>query len=134
VVSAAPPATWLVISFDIDGTLEFGDPPGPIPVSTVLGIQRAGVLVGSASDRLPADQRRLWENADVKVSFAVPKHTLADLAHRFRRYPVVHIGDGIGDRLAARAAGVRFIAVDEFAASDWRDIELVEKTLKERIL
>ena len=132
-VSAAPPAPWLVVSFDIDGTLEFGEPPGPIPVSTVLAVQRAGVVIGSASDRLPSDQHRLWQNTKVQVSFAVPKHTLSHLLDRFRRHPVIHIGDSIGDRLSARAAGAHFIAVHECSAADWRDIELVKKTLKERI-
>ncbi len=132
-VSQAPPAPWLVLSLDIDGTLEFGEPPGPIPVSTVLAVQQAGVVVGSASDRLPADQRRLWQNTQVQVSFAVAKHTLSDLLDRFRPHPAIHIGDSIGDRLLARAAGAHFIAVHACSAADWRDIELVKKTLKERI-
>jgi hypothetical protein len=133
VASEAPPAPWLVLSLDIDGTLEFGEPPGPIPVSTVLAVQQAGVVVGSASDRLPSDQRRLWQNTEVQVSFAVPKHTLSGLLDGFRQHPAIHIGDGIGDRLLARAAGAHFIAVHECSAADWRDIELVKKTLKERI-
>lgn len=122
-----------MLSLDIDGTLEFGEPPGPIPVSTVLALQRAGVVVGSASDRLPADQHRLWQNTEVQVSFAVAKHTLSGLLDRLRPHPAIHIGDSIGDRLLARAAGAHFIAVHECSAADWRDIELVKKTLKERI-
>jgi hypothetical protein len=129
-VSEAPPATRLVVSFDIDGTLEFGEPPGPIPVSTVLALQQAGVVVGSASDRLPSDQRRLWHGVHMQVGFAVSKHQLAGLSDRFPGSPLVHIGDGIGDRLSARAAGAHFIAVDE---CDWHDAGMVKKTLKERI-
>jgi hypothetical protein len=129
-VPEIPPATWPVVSFDIDGTLEFGEPPGPVPVSTVLALQQAGVIVGSASDRLPSDQRRLWDGAHMQVGFAVPKHELSGLRNQFPGYPLIHIGDGIGDRLSARAASAHFIAVDE---CDWHDIGLVKKTLKERI-
>ncbi len=128
--SEAQPAAWLVVSFDIDGTLEFGQPAGPIPVTTVLALQRAGAVVGSASDRLPSDQRRLWDGAHVQVGFAVPKHELHGVPGRFPGSPLIHIGDGIGDRLSARAAGAHYIAVEE---CDWHDVGLVKQTLKERI-
>ena len=40
----------LVVSLDIDGTMEFGDPPGPVTVELVRLVLAAGVIVGSASE------------------------------------------------------------------------------------
>ena len=39
-----------LISFDIDGTLEFGDPPGVLTVEMVRAAQNLGYIVGSCSD------------------------------------------------------------------------------------
>ena len=40
-----------LISFDIDGTLEIGDPPGLIPLDAVRRAIALGFVVGSCSDR-----------------------------------------------------------------------------------
>ena len=40
-----------LISFDIDGTLEVGDPPGIITLDMVRKAKELGFLVGSCSDR-----------------------------------------------------------------------------------
>ena len=40
-----------LVSFDIDGTLEVGNPPGIVPGALVRRAQRLGYLVGSCSDR-----------------------------------------------------------------------------------
>ena len=32
----------VLVSFDIDGTMVFGDPPGPVTVAMVLDAQSAG--------------------------------------------------------------------------------------------
>ena len=50
----------MLISFDIDGTMSFGDPPGPVPVSFVQAAIAAGHVVGSASDRTGSAQDGLW--------------------------------------------------------------------------
>jgi hypothetical protein len=41
----------IVLSFDIDGTLELGDPPGGITMEMVRRAHELGYLVGSCSDR-----------------------------------------------------------------------------------
>ena len=43
----------ILISFDIDGTLEVGDPPGPLTMDMVRIVQDKGFLIGSCSDRPP---------------------------------------------------------------------------------
>ena len=40
----------MLISFDIDGTMVFGDPPGEITVEDVRKVKELGFIVGSASD------------------------------------------------------------------------------------
>ena len=47
-----------VVSFDIDGTLEIGDPPGIITIDAVRAARRLGYVVGSCSDRPLAHQPR----------------------------------------------------------------------------
>ena len=45
--------TYLVIliSFDIDGTLDIGDPPGVLTMDMVRIVQKKGFSIGSCSDR-----------------------------------------------------------------------------------
>src|SRR4029434_4176561 len=77
---ADPSRTGLVpplISFDIDGTLEVGEPPGLVSVEMVRECKRLGYLVGSCSDRPVSYQRQLWERLDIAADFTVLKHRLA---------------------------------------------------------
>ena len=41
----------ILISFDIDGTLEVGDPPGVLTMAMVKRAQAQGSVIGSCSDR-----------------------------------------------------------------------------------
>ena len=59
----------VVVSFDIDGTMEFGDPPGIVTVEQVLAVQSRGAVIGSASDRTRPDQTGLWSRHGVAVDF-----------------------------------------------------------------
>ena len=49
-----------LISFDIDGTLETGDPPGCITMERVREVQALGYIIGSCSDRTVSTQQRMW--------------------------------------------------------------------------
>ena len=71
-----------LISFDIDGTLEAGDPPGIITMDMVRAIKALGYVIGSGSDRTLLSQRHIWEHHRVVVDFTVLKHQLADLKAR----------------------------------------------------
>jgi hypothetical protein len=104
-----------VVSFDIDGTLQFGDPAGPVPVAVVRAVLAAGHVVGSASDRTRADQRRLWAHHRIEVAFLGGKHHLADVRQRFPAGRYVHLGDTDVDEHFARRAGFDFVRVDEMA-------------------
>ena len=90
-----------LISFDIDGTLEFGDPPGGITVEMVRRAKELGFLIGSCSDRFPSAQRSLWEACDIAVDFVAAKHMLPDIRSRFEAVKYLHIGDRDLDLAAA---------------------------------
>ena len=108
-----------LISFDIDGTLEVGDPPGSITMDMVREAQEAGYLIGSCSDRTISAQKRLWEEHGIAVEFTVLKHNLSDVAARFEADEYLHIGDTDLDLQISQAAGFRFIPVDEAPSLMW---------------
>ena len=102
-----------LISFDIDGTLEVGDPPGIVTMDMVREAQRAGYLIGSCSDRTISAQQRLWEEHGIVVEFTVLKHNLGDVAARFEADEYLHIGDTDLDMRVSQEAGFHFIQVAE---------------------
>jgi hypothetical protein len=104
-----------VVSFDIDGTMEFGDPPGPIAVALVQAMADLGHVVGSGSDRTRSDQASLWAAHGVDVHFVGGKHHLPEVRRRFPADRYVHIGDTDVDAHFARAADFEFFWSHEFA-------------------
>jgi hypothetical protein len=106
----------VVVSFDIDGTMEFGHPPGPVSVEFVRALADDGHVVGSASDRTRGDQTSLWELHGVAVAFVGGKHHLDDVRERFPAERHVHIGDTDVDAHFARLAGFEFLHADQLSA------------------
>ena len=110
----------ILISFDIDGTLEVGDPPGVLTMELVRKTQEAGILVGSCSDRPISGQRAIWEQHGIAYDFAVSKHQLPDVKERFEAEAYYHIGDREDlDRQYALAAGFEFFWPDEAVSEPW---------------
>ena len=83
----------ILISFDIDGTLEVGDPPGIVTMEMVRIAQEKGFLIGSCSDRPISGQRALWDQHNIPVEFAVSKHMLPEVKAKFEADVYYHIGD-----------------------------------------
>jgi hypothetical protein len=106
----------LVVSFDIDGTMVFGDPPGIITVAHVLELQQRGAVVGSASDRTRRDQVGLWERHGVAVDFVGHKHRLDEVRNRFTATRWIHIGDTDVDEQYARVHEFEFHHVNRLPA------------------
>ena len=96
-----------LVSFDIDGTLEVGDPPGIITMDMVRLTQTLGYLIGSCSDRPISYQQQLWDY-NIHVDFMVLKHQLADVKAQFQTEAYYHIGDTDIDHFFATRAGFRF--------------------------
>lgn len=108
-----------LVSFDIDGTLEVGDPPGIITIGAVQTARRLGYLVGTCSDRPVAHQRHLWERLALHPDFTVLKHRLADLKATFTATAYYHIGDTDVDEHFAGLAGFRFLRADAASFRAW---------------
>ena len=83
----------ILVSFDIDGTLEAGDPPGPITMDMVRKAEAHGRIIGSSSDRPLPVQQAIWDRHNIQVSFVSPKQGLLDLKSRFTAEEYYHIGD-----------------------------------------
>ena len=108
-----------LVSFDIDGTLEVGEPPGIVSIALVREAKRLGYLVGSCSDRPVSFQQNLWERLRVTVDFTVLKHRLPDVRAQFAAAVYYHIGDTEVDAFYANAAGFSFLRADAEARRLW---------------
>jgi hypothetical protein len=108
-----------LVSFDIDGTLEVGEPPGIVSIALVKTAKRLGYLVGSCSDRPISHQEEMWQRLQIVADFTVLKHRLADLKARFAAAAYYHIGDTDIDDHFASLAGFRFLKADAAAHRAW---------------
>ena len=99
----------MLVSFDIDGTMVFGDPPGDITVEDVRKVKELGFIVGSASDRTLADQSEVWRDAGIDIEFVSLKHRLAEVKEQFQAARYVHVGDTPADKRLAEQAGFDFV-------------------------
>lgn len=101
-----------LVSFDIDGTLETGDPPGPFAIEIARNAKSLGYVVGSSSDRTLLEQETMWRTAGVEFDFVCRKHEMRSLVPRFECERYVHIGDTDHDRECATGAGFEFEFTD----------------------
>ncbi|HJO60093.1 MAG: hypothetical protein QGE99_05660 [SAR202 cluster bacterium] len=108
----------ILISFDIDGTMEIGDPAGAVTLEMVKTARAKGIITGSCSDRPMSAQRAIWEQYGVEYDFVCYKHLLSDLKTQFEVEEYYHVGDRDDlDRKYAIQAGFGFFWPDEAAAS-----------------
>jgi hypothetical protein len=108
-----------LVSFDIDGTLEVGDPPGFITTQMVASAKGRGWVIGSCSDRPLSFQRVMWERLAIVPDFTVLKHRLDDVRHRFPAHAYYHIGDTDVDEHYAMRAGFQFLRIEAAAHHTW---------------
>ena len=111
----------ILLSFDIDGTLEAGNPAGPVTMEMVRRAQALGFIVGSCSDKTLAAQRALWERHGIPAGFVSLKHLLEDVKVRFPAEAYFHIGDRELDKQFALRAGFGFWWMHEGAKEPWME-------------
>ena len=101
----------IIISYDIDGTVVAGDPPGRISMAMIQETKDLGYIIGSASDRTLTDQTQIWNKNSIDMEFIVLKHTLPDLVKKYDHVLGFHIGDTNMDEFYAKQAGLIFIDI-----------------------
>ena len=111
-----PARPRVVVSFDIDGTMEFGEPPGPVPASVARELFDRGYIVGVASDWPRSSQGPLWNRHGLEPHFVGGKHHLHEVRAEFEADYYIHVGDTDVDERYARLAGFAFIHVDDLTA------------------
>src|SRR5688572_27640982 len=82
-----------LVSFDIDGTLETGDPAGPLTAEFVRWVRAQGHLIGSCSDRTLGEQQQMWAGIGIEPDFVSVKMRLDEVRERFSCARYVHVGD-----------------------------------------
>lgn len=112
----------ILLSFDIDGTLETGDPPGPITLDMVKRAKALGCIIGSSSDRPISAQTDMWARNDIEVDFVSNKHVLIEIKNKFSADYYLHLGDRELDKQFAREAEFDFRWMDEGALEPWLDM------------
>jgi len=104
----------LLVTFDIDGTMEFGDPIGIVTKQVVNFYRDNGVIVGSASDRTKSTQLNMWSKYGLEVDFAIVKHKIPELMTEYKQCKVFwHVGDRPVDQQIASDAGFTFFWPDQ---------------------
>ena len=110
----------ILISFDIDGTLEVGDPPGILTMDMVRRAQEKGFLIGSCSDRPMSGQQAIWDQHSIPVDFVVSKQMLPEVKAKFEADVYYHIGDREDlDKKYALEAGFEFLWPHEAILKTW---------------
>ena len=92
----------ILLSFDIDGTLEMGDPPGGVTADMVRHAHELGFIVGSCSDKPLSTQRRIWEEMEIEPAFVSAKHQLGMVREKIQADEYYHMGDRDTDFQAAK--------------------------------
>jgi phosphoglycolate phosphatase-like HAD superfamily hydrolase len=110
---AAELAPRILVSFDIDGTMEFGDPPGPVSAAVARELVGRGYIVGVASDWPRSSQQPLWSRHGVEPEFVGGKHHLHEVKAQFPADRYVHVGDTEVDERYALLAGFDFLHVEQ---------------------
>ena len=108
-----------LISFDIEGTLEVGDPPGYITMDMVRRAKSLGFIIGSCSDRTVSNQQEIWQRHGIAVEFTVLKHRLDQVKEEFDAVEYYHIGDTNMDRHYAERAGFAYLFPDHSVDQLW---------------
>ena len=106
-----------MVSLDVDGTMEFGEPPGPVTVEIVRLLLAAGHVVGCASDRTRTDQENTWAGAGIAPAFVGGKHHLDAVRSAFPAARYVHVGDTHVDEHFAALSGFEFVSVEDPAVA-----------------
>jgi hypothetical protein len=119
-----------LISFDIDGTLEVGNPPGWVTMQMVRRAKEFGYIIGSASDKPIPLQKMIWEQHGIEVAFTIHKQNLDQVRAQFEAELYQHIGDTNMDEHYAVMHGFEYLDVAMDLNEPWMLLEeMVEEVM-----
>lgn len=101
-------------ALDLDGTLAWGDPVGPITRDHLLMLQAMGYVIGSSSGKTADEVLPKWRANGFEPAFFIHKDELAKLKPDYDE--ITHVGDLPHDVRAAQQAGVNYMTPQEFVA------------------
>jgi len=122
-----------LISFEVDGTLKAGDPPGPVTMAMVRRAQEMGYIIGSASDKPIPVQQGVWEQHGIIVSFTIHKQNLDEVRAQFDCELYQHIGDTNMDQHYALMHGFEYLDVASSLAEPWMLLEVAAEAISEAL-
>ncbi len=114
----------ILLSFDIDGTLELGDPPGGVTTEMVRKAHEVGFIIGSCSDKPLSVQRKIWEDMELTPAFVSAKHQLGKVKRENPADAYYHMGDRDTDYLAAKDNNFGFWWAHEAAEQPWLEFDM----------
>jgi hypothetical protein len=102
-----------VVAFDVDGTLEYGDPEGPIKLERVKQLKDEGFSVGIIGAREKVEN--LLPNLDFySPGDPLKPEGLREVKERFNPIMGIYVADRASDREAALQTGFCFMYADDF--------------------
>ena len=104
----------VVLVFDVDGTLEVGSPPGPIPIRVLYELKRRGFIVG-----IIGNYHRIIHRC-IDFHFCLQGHPVKHISLRrviemFNPDLVIYVADEDRDRRACMDAGVVYVRPEHFS-------------------
>ena len=108
-----------LISYDVDGTVSWGNPPGPITPEMIIDEVNFGNHVVGGSNHDIAVQDAEFRAHGIKLLMVCQKVGLSRAKEKWpnaRRY--IHVGDSVNDDgKAAKAAGFEYLTPEEYVGS-----------------
>src|SRR5215831_10420566 len=107
------------MSFDSDGTLAGGDPPGIITLDMMRLTHTRGALIGRCSDRTTSDQQPLRAQHNMRIACTVLQHQLADVKVQCQTEAHAPLGETDMDHCYATRAGFRCLKAETTTCQPW---------------
>lgn len=108
----------IVFAFDVDGTCETGNPPGPIPLNNLLVLKNRGHVVGIISGSLARVKNVLGDQLDFYLAGSKAGE-MVRVAQHYVGEAKIYVGDSPTDMVAAKIAKWGFVYAKDFRVENY---------------